>query len=80
MVLGLVEVGDGSEDAVDDHAAGGDSVAGPDGGVFGVGFVYGGENGGELGAVVGDFKDVELRLADEVGAVARRVGDVSGLL
>ena len=73
MVLGPVEVGDGSEYAVDDHTASGDSVAGPDGGVFGVGFVYVGENGGELSAVVGYLKDVELRLADEVGAVARGV-------
>ena len=45
MVLGLVEVGDGSEYAVEDHAASGESVAGPDGGVFGVGFVYVGEDG-----------------------------------
>ena len=40
VVEGLFEIGDGSEYAVDDRAPGGDAVAGPDGGVFGVGFVY----------------------------------------
>ena len=37
------EVGDGTDDAVDNHQAGGDAVARPDGGVFWVGFVYVGE-------------------------------------
>ena len=52
---------------VDDHEARCDAVAGPDGGVFGVGFVNVGEYFGELGSVVGDFQDVVLCLAYEVG-------------
>ena len=40
MVEGLLEVGDGTDDAVEDHLAGGYAVADPDGSVFGVGFVY----------------------------------------
>ena len=60
-VAGVVlEVGGRSEDAVEDHLAGGDAVALPDGVVFGVGFVDGHEYGGELGAVVGDFEYVVL--------------------
>ena len=51
-----------------------------DGGVFGVGFVYVGEDGCELGAVVGYLKDVELSLADEVGRIAWGGGDVSWLV
>ena len=55
-------------------------MAGPDGGVFWVGFVYVGEYFGELGSVVGDLKDVVLCLADEVGYVAGGGGYVAGLV
>ena len=53
-------------------------MAGPDGGVFGVGFVYVGEDGGKLGSVVGYLKDVELSLADEVGRIAWAAGICPG--
>ena len=55
VVEWLFEVGDGTDDAVEDHLARCDAVAGPDGSVFWVGFVYVGQDGGELGSVVGDF-------------------------
>ena len=55
-------------------------MAGPDGGVFGVRFVYVGEYFGELSSVVGDFKYVVLCLADEVWDVAWRGGYVAGLV
>ena len=80
VVEWLLEVGDGTDDAVEDHLARCDAVAGPDGGVFGVRFVYVGQDGGELGSVVGDFENVVLGLAGEVGYVAIRVGDVAGLV
>ena len=51
-----------------------------DGGVFGVGFVYVGEDGCELRSVVGYLKDVELSLADEVGRIAWGGGYVSWLV
>ena len=44
MVEWLLEVGDGTDDAVEDHLARGDAVAGPDGSVLGVRFVYVGED------------------------------------
>ena len=79
MVEWLLEVGDGTDDAVEDHLARCDAVAGPDGSVFWVGFVYVGQDGGELGSVVGDFENVVLGLAGEVGYVAGSVGYVAGL-
>ena len=80
MVERLLEFSGGSEYTVDDHEAGCDAVARPDGGVFGVGFVYVGEYFGELGSVVGDFQDVVLCLADEIWGVAWRGGYVAGLV
>ena len=80
MVEGLLEVGDGTDDAVEDHLAGGYAVAGPDGSVFGVGFVYVGQDGCELNSVVGDFENVVLGLAGEVGYVAGSVWGVAGLV
>ena len=75
MVERLLEVGGGAEDAVEYHQARCDAVARPDGGVFGVGFVYVGEYFGELGSVVGDFQYVVLCLAYKVWecSLARRV-------
>ena len=80
VVEWLLELGDDPDDAVEDHLAGGYAVARPDGSVFWVWFVYVGQDGCELGAVVGDFEYVVLGLAGEVGYVAIRVGDVAGLV
>ena len=80
VVDGLLEVCDGTDDAVEYHLAGGDAVAEPDRCVLGVGFVYVGEDGCELGSVIGDFEDVVLCLADEVWGVVGVVGHVSGLV
>ena len=80
MVERLLEVGDGADDAVEYHLAGSDAVARPDGCVFGIGFVYVGQDGGELGSVVGDFEYVVLCLAYEVGGVAGCGGYVSRLV
>ena len=51
----VLEIGGRAEDAVEYHLARGDAVALPDGVVFGVGFVDGHEDFGELGSVVGDL-------------------------
>ena len=80
VVEWLLEVGDDPDDAVEDHLASGYAVAGPDGGVFWVGFVYVGQDGCELNSVVGDLEYVVLGLAGEVGDVAGCVGDVAGLV
>ena len=80
VVEWLLEVGDGTDDAVEYHLARCDAVAQSDGGVFGVGFVYVGEDVGKLGAVFGDLEDVELCLANEVGDVSGCVGDVAWLV
>ena len=80
MIERLFEVRDGADDAVEYHLAGSDAVAGPDGCVFGVGFVNVGQDGCELGTVVGDFEYVVLCLAYEVGFVAGRGGYVSRLV
>ena len=80
VVEWLLEVGDGTDDAVEYHLARCDAVAQSNGGVLGVGFVYVGEDVGKLGAVVGDLEDVELCLANEVGDVSGCVGDVAWLV
>ena len=55
-----------AEDAVEDHLASGDAVAGPDGVVVRVGFVDVHEYGLQLLTVVGNFEYVVLSVADEV--------------
>ena len=80
VVEWLLEIGDGTDDAVEYHLARCDAVAQSDGGVLGVGFVYVGEDVGKLGAVIGDLEDVELCLANEVGDVSGCVGDVAWLV
>ena len=67
------EVGDGTEDSLDDHHAGGDAVAVSDGVVFGVGLVDAHEYGSKLVSVVGDFHYVVLGLPDEVRDVVGSV-------